>query len=118
LREKQATARAQLDAAQERLARQRTAVGDEELALRAQTDAAASDRAAARVADVRSRLTEITPERISSELGDAQRHADELTRNHDAVAGGIRGAGTQIRGGGEGGREGRTGVAGDGGGNA
>jgi AAA ATPase domain len=111
LREKLATARARLDAEQERLARQRAAVADEELALRAQTDAAASEGAAARVADVRSRLTEITPERVAAELSDAQRHADGLTRNHGAVAGELRDLATQLRVYGTEGRKGRLDAA-------
>jgi hypothetical protein len=107
LREKLAATRIRLDAAAGRLAQARATVSDEDLQLRAQADAAAAERATARVADVRSRLAEITPDRIRAELSDAERHADELTRGHDTVAGELRDLATQLRVYGTEGRRGR-----------
>ena len=110
-REKLAAARDQLDGVHQRLASQRATVRDEDLALGAQADAAVSERAAARLADVGSRLTQITPERIDAELGDAERHADNLTRDYDVVAGEIRDLATQLRIYGTEGRKGRLDAA-------
>jgi len=111
LREKLAAARGQLDAARQGLAQQRARASDEDIALGAQADAAAADRAAARVGEVRSRLSQIGPDRIDAELGDAERHADELTRDYDAVAGEIRDLATQLRVYGTEGRKGRLDAA-------
>jgi hypothetical protein len=111
LRERLGTARTELEAARERLAQQRATVSDEDLQLRSQTDAEASARATARVSDVRSRLSDIVPERVGVELGDAERDADELTRCHDAVAAELRDLTTQLRVYGTEGRKGRLDAA-------
>lgn len=107
LREKLAAIRSRLDAAAERLAQQRATVSDQDLQVRAQSDAAAAERATTRVADVRSRLAEITPERVAAELTDAERHTDQLARDHDAVTGELRDLTTQLRVYGTEGRKGR-----------
>ena len=59
-----------------RLAKQRATVSDEDLQLRSRNDSEASARAIARVGDVRSGLSDIAPERVGAELGDAERSAD------------------------------------------
>ncbi len=111
LLEKLAATKAQLDVARERLARQRATVTDEDLKLRAEADAAASERGAAQVVDVRSRLAEVAPEQIGAELTEAETHADELARDHAAVAGELRDLATQLRVYGTEGRNGRLDVA-------
>jgi AAA ATPase-like protein len=107
LREKLAAARGQLDAAHQRLAQERATASDDDIALGAQADAAAAGRAVARVAEVRSRLSQIAPDRIDAELGDAERQADELIRDYHAVAGEIQDLATQLRIYGTEGRKGR-----------
>jgi uncharacterized protein YhaN len=111
LREKSAAARGQLDAARQRLGQQRATASDEDIALGAQADAAAADRVAARVCEIRARLFQFGPDRIGVELGDAERLADELTRGYDAVAGEIRDLATQLRVYGTEGRKGRLDAA-------
>jgi AAA ATPase-like protein len=111
LQESLTIARTELDAGRERLAQQRATVSDEDLQLRARTNDEASARATARVSDVRSRLTEIAPERVGAELGDAERNADELTRGYDAIAAELRDLTTQLRLYGTEGRKGRLDAA-------
>ena len=97
LREKLTTARAELDAARQRLSQQRATVDDERLQACAQTDSHAAEQAAARVADVRARLAEKAADEVAAELGAAEDHADDVNRDHDAVAAELRDLATQLR---------------------
>jgi len=97
LREKLAAARTELDATAQRLSRQRAAAGDENLQACARTDWHASEQATARVADVRARLGEKAADEVGAALEDAERHADEVSRDQDAVAAELRDLATQLR---------------------
>ncbi len=111
LREKLAAARAELDSAVQRLTRQRATVSDDDLQLRATTDAQASVCATARVTDVRSRLAEVAPQHVGAELSDAERHADEVSQSHDTVSAELRELAAQLRVYGTEGRKGRLDAA-------
>ena len=111
LREKLATARTELDAARQRLVLQRATASDEDLQTCASTDAQTSERATAREADVRARLAETVAQEVSAELGAAERHADEVSRCHDAVGTELRDVTTQLRVYGTEGRKGRLDAA-------
>ncbi|MFZ0834236.1 MAG: AAA family ATPase [Mycobacterium sp.] len=107
LREKLVAARTELDAARQRLGQQRDAMSDEHLQTCAQTDSQASEQATARVGDVRARLAEKAADQVGAELDAAARHADDVNRNHDAVAEELRDLATQLRVYGTEGRRGR-----------
>jgi hypothetical protein len=84
--DKLATQRAELDAVAHRLAEQRAAVADEELAATADADALAAKAAADRVAELSERLAAAAPEAVAAELADAVESATTLRDRHDEIA--------------------------------
>lgn len=97
LREKLTGARAELALARERLEGQRTTVGDDELAVRAQAHADEALRAAALVAELSEELTRAAPDAVSAALQDATRRADALSAGHDEVADELREVSTRLK---------------------
>jgi hypothetical protein len=84
--DKLATQRAERDAVAHRLAEQRAAVADEELAATADADALAAKAAADRVAELSERLAAAAPEAVAAELADAVESATTLRDRHDEIA--------------------------------
>ena len=111
LREKLIAARAELDAAGDRLARQREMRSDDEIAVRAEADAEAARQSAERVAQLAAEFAQAAPERVAAELSDATRSADELIRRHRQVYDDLRDVTTRLRVYGGQGRKGRLDAA-------
>lgn len=78
-----ATQRAELDAAAARLASERAAVGDADLAARAQADQTAQQAAEQRVAELARALNATAPETVAAELKEAAAVVQSLRERHD-----------------------------------
>ncbi|MBV9641121.1 MAG: AAA family ATPase [Mycobacteriaceae bacterium] len=111
LREKLIAARAELDAASDRLARQREQRPDDEIAVRAEADAETAGKAAQHAARLGAELAGAAPDRVATELADAARDAEELSRRHRQIDDELRDVTTRLRVYGTEGRQGRLDVA-------
>ncbi len=111
LGEKLAAAQGELSAAADRLTAERSACGDDELAVRAEADAEQARRAAAVAAQLREELRRRAPEQVAAALGEAARHTEVLGGRHDEVAEGLREVGTRLSVYGTEGRQGRLDAA-------
>jgi hypothetical protein len=95
--EKLAAARAELATACDRLSVQRSAVSDDELALRAETDGEAARRATTLVAELGSELARRAPDTITAALNDAARQADSAAARHDEAVEALREVTAQLK---------------------
>ncbi|MGV0645622.1 AAA family ATPase [Mycolicibacterium sp. XJ879] len=97
LREKLTAVEAEIAAARERLAEQRAAASDDELAVNAETHGEKAQRAAGLVAELGEELTGTAPETVATTLRDATQRADELGTRHDELAETLRELSAQLR---------------------
>jgi uncharacterized protein YhaN len=111
LREQLIAARAELDAATDRLARQREAGTDDDVAARAEADGDAARQADERAAQLGSGLEQAAPGRVAAELDDATCEAEELSRSHRRIDDELRDVTTRLRVYGTEGRKGRLDAA-------
>jgi uncharacterized protein YhaN len=86
LQEKVATQRAELDAVADRLAQQRAAASDEELASAADAEMRAAQTAKQRVAELSEQLGAAAPDAVAAELAQAAEAAEALRARQDEVA--------------------------------
>lgn len=84
------TQRAELDAATDRLARERASVGDEDLAASADTAARAAQTAERRVAELADELAAAEPEVVTAELAAAIEEAESLRDRYEDAARALR----------------------------
>ena len=105
------TAREEVAAAAERLARQRESLTDDQLAIQAEADAERARRVVAQVLAIEAELAAAAPAAVAAELTDAVRRAAELGERHDEVAGQLREVAAQLRVYGSEGRQGRLDAA-------
>ncbi|MGV0789139.1 AAA family ATPase [Mycolicibacterium sp. XJ2] len=96
LHEKLAGAQSELALARERLEGQRAAVGDDELAVRAQAHADEALRAAALVEELSKELARAEPDAVAAALQEATRRADALTAGHEQTAEELREVSTRL----------------------
>jgi hypothetical protein len=111
LREQMIAARAELDAATDRLARQREAGTDDDVAARAGADGDAARQADERAAQLGSELEQAAPGRVAAELDEATCEAEELSRSHRRIDDELRDVTTRLRVYGTEGRKGRLDAA-------
>lgn len=97
LREKLATAAAEIALARERLAELRAVAGDDELAVKTEAQGEEARRAAALVAELREELARTAPDSVIAALTDATRRADALGSRHDEVADALREVSAQLK---------------------
>ncbi|WP_019970826.1 AAA family ATPase [Mycobacterium sp. 141] len=97
LREKLTAAQAELTVDTARLAAQRSAVADDELALTAQADGDRATAAAASVAALQGELAGTTPDLVKAELEAAVRNAESLGVRHDAAVDALREVAAQLK---------------------
>ncbi|MFV1365274.1 AAA family ATPase [Mycolicibacterium elephantis] len=97
LREKLTTVEGEIAAARARLAEQRAAASDDELALNAETHGEEARRAAALVAELGQELAGSAPDAVAATLRDAARQADELGDRHDEMADALREVSTRLK---------------------
>lgn len=107
LRSKLDTARDEVAAATERLARQRDSQSDDQLVIQAEADAERARGVAAGVLAIEAELAEAGPAAVAAELADAERRAAALEEQHAAVTGDLREVAAQLRVYGSEGRKGR-----------
>ncbi|MCW2512766.1 MAG: hypothetical protein JWR11_1808 [Mycobacterium sp.] len=105
------TAREEVAAATERLARQRESQSDDQLVIQAEADAERARGVVAQVLAIDAELTAAGPAAVAAELADASRHAAELAERHDEVGGQLRELMAQLRVYGSEGRKGRLDAA-------
>lgn len=89
-REKLAAAQAELTAALERLAAQRSTVTDDELAVKAEADGEQARRAMGLVAELGAELARRAPDTVTAALNDAIRRTDSLDGRHDEMCEALR----------------------------
>ena len=111
LREQLGAARVELDAAADRLARERATRTDDEIAARAEADAQAARAAAEGVAQLGTELEQAAPDRVAAELDDARRDSEELSRRLRRIDDELRDVTTRLRVYGTEGRKGRLDAA-------
>jgi len=90
LHDKVLAQRAELDAATQRLAGDRTSVSDEDLAARAAADQQAMQQAQRRVAELVEELAAATPDAAGAELAEATQAAESLSDRRDDAASALR----------------------------
>ncbi|MBS4727322.1 AAA family ATPase [Mycobacterium sp. SM1] len=86
LQDKVAAQRAELDAIAERLAQQRAAVSDEELACAADAEMRAAQTARQRVAGLSELLEAAAPDAVADELAEAAKAVEAVRARHDEVS--------------------------------
>ncbi|OBK28966.1 hypothetical protein A5634_19375 [Mycobacterium asiaticum] len=84
------TQRVALDAAVARLAAERTSVGDEALAAKAETERQMAQAAELRVAELDETLAAAAPDAIAAELAEATTAAESLRERHDTTVTALR----------------------------
>ncbi|PRC41986.1 hypothetical protein C6A85_000000112830 [Mycobacterium sp. ITM-2017-0098] len=109
--EKLQAAQVELAAAGQRLAEQRAAVADDQLAGTAEADAEASARADALVARLGEELATHRPETVTAALTEAERHAAAATARHGSAVEALREVAAQLKVYGTEGRKGSLDVA-------
>lgn len=97
LMEKLQSAQNELTAVSRRLADQREAIGDDDLAVRTEADAEAAGRAAALVAQLGEELARHHPAEVSAELADAERSVRVVTVRREAVTETLREVAAQLK---------------------
>jgi hypothetical protein len=97
LQEKLTAAQTELTAARERLTVQRATAGDDDLAVKAETDGEAARRATGLVAELGGELARTTPDTVAATLDDAVRRTDALATRHDEVAEALRDVTAQLK---------------------
>ncbi|XTP33148.1 AAA family ATPase [Mycobacterium sp. TJFP1] len=97
LLEKLQAAQAELAAAGERLAEQRAATSDDELAVKAEADAEAAAAAEAVVARVGAELARHEPDAVAGALAGAERDAAEVAARHHEVGEALREIAAQLK---------------------
>lgn len=107
LRSKLDTARDEVAAATERLARQRDSQSDDQLVIQAEADAERARGVAAGVLAIEAELADAGPAAVAAELADAERCAVALEERHAALTGDLREVAAQLQVYGSEGRKGR-----------
>jgi AAA domain len=97
LREKLTAAQAELAAARERLAVQRAAAGDDELAVKSEADAEQARRATGLVVELRAELARTAPDTVTAALNDAERAAGAVQSRQDEVTEALREVSAQLK---------------------
>jgi hypothetical protein len=97
LREKLAAAQAELSTTRERLALQRHAASDDDLAIKAETDGDAARRATGLVAELGGELARTAPDAVAATLDDAVRRTHALATRHEGVAEALREVTTRLK---------------------
>lgn len=97
VREKLIAAQSELAVAQERLAGQRAAVGDDELAVKAEADGENARRATGLVAELGSELARRAPDTVAAELDDAVRRSDALSSRYEEADDALREVTVQLK---------------------
>ncbi|MCV7151814.1 AAA family ATPase [Mycolicibacterium pyrenivorans] len=110
-KEKLQAAQTELAATGQRLAEQRAAVGDEQLAVKAEADAEVATRAQTLVAGIGEELAGHQPEVVAAELEDAERAAVGVQARLDEASEALREVATQLKVYGTEGRKGRLDAA-------
>ncbi len=95
--EKLQAAQNELTAASGRLAEQRVAIGDDELALKTEADAEAAGAAQALVAQLGEELARHQPAAVKAALADAERCVAVVTARREAVTEGLREVAAQLK---------------------
>ncbi|ORV92956.1 hypothetical protein AWC11_06805 [Mycobacterium interjectum] len=90
------TQRAELDAAADRLARERATVGDEDLASAADAGNRAAEAAQRRVAELADELAAAAPGAVAAELAAATEAADSLRDRYEDATGALREIGIEL----------------------
>ncbi|MGE2717449.1 AAA family ATPase [Mycolicibacterium litorale] len=90
VREKLAAAQAELGIATERLTAARAVVADDALAVAAEADSEAAERAAARAAGLRDELAKCAPDTVDATLDDVTRRERALQARHEDTAEALR----------------------------
>ena len=106
-----ATARDEVVAATERLARQRDSMSDDQLAIQAEAEAEKASAVVAQVLAIETELAATGPAAVATELREATRHATELDDRHVEVSGQLREITAQLQVYGTEGRKGRLDAA-------
>ncbi|MCV7011615.1 ATP-binding protein, partial [Mycolicibacterium madagascariense] len=106
-----ATARDEVAAATERLARQRDSISDDDLAITAEAEAERAKGVLAQVLAIEAELAAAAPAAVATELREATRHAAELDDRHVEVSGQLREVAAQLQVYGTEGRKGRLDAA-------
>jgi hypothetical protein len=96
-REKLAAAQAEVSAARDRLALQRSMMDDDQLAVKAQADGEEARRATGLVAELGAELARRAPDTVTAALNDAVRSADSLNSRHDGAAEALREVTAQLK---------------------
>ncbi|MFB1297620.1 AAA family ATPase [Mycobacterium sp. pW049] len=97
LMEKLQSAQAELTAVSRRLAEQREAIGDDELAVKTEADAESAGSAAALVAQLGEDLARHHPAEVAAALADAERSARVVTVRREAVTEALREVAAQLK---------------------
>ena len=97
LGEKLTTAQTEIALARERLALQRAAITDEELAVNAEAHEEQARRAATLVAELGGELAATAPDAVTAALSEALRCAQALGHRHDQAAEALREVTTQLK---------------------
>jgi hypothetical protein len=105
------TAREEVAAATERLARQRESASDDDLAIQAEADAERARDVAVQVLAIEAELAAEGPEEVATELAGATRAAAALGERHDEAVGQLREVTAQLRVYGSEGRKGKLDTA-------
>ncbi len=111
LQSKLATAREEVAAATERLARQRESASDDCLVIQAEADGERARAVAAQVLVVEAELAAAEPAAVAAGLSEATRRAAGLAERHDEVIGQLRDVAAQLQVYGSEGRKGRLDAA-------
>jgi hypothetical protein len=96
-REKLGAAQAELTIAQERLIQQRSAVSDDDLAVKAEGDGEQARRATGLVAELGAELAQRAPDTVGAALNDAIRRADTLDSRHQEASEALREVTAQLK---------------------
>ncbi len=96
-REKLTACYAELTAGQDRLARQRAAVTDDELRVKAEADTEKARRATGLVTDLSGELARCAPVTVAAALDRASRRVDVLSKRYDDVADALRTVSAHLR---------------------
>lgn len=110
-KEKLQAAQTELTLAGQRLDAQRGAADDDQLAIKAQTDAEVSAKAQERVSRLGDELAGLQPEVVTAGLADAEHDAAEVEQRHDQAASALREVAIQLQVYGTEGRKGRLDAA-------
>ncbi|MGD9620294.1 MAG: AAA family ATPase [Mycolicibacterium sp.] len=110
-REKLQAAEAELALLVHRLDTQRVNADDDQLAVKAETDSEAANKAQERVSGLRAELACHQPEVVAAELTDAQQHGVDVARRRDQAEAALREVTIQLKVYGTEGRKGRLDVA-------